>query len=135
MSSRVSGYTREVMQTPIDPLDIQKNKDMAAIGYVWILSVAVWAARRDSPFVRYHVRQGLALFFLSLLMPLIPVLGKPLLLLVLAGMLVGFVHAGRGEVRGVPIVEELVHGTLTFGVLRSYVRKAMDAIRRFFGRK
>jgi len=122
------------MQTPIDPEDIEKNKDMAAIGYVWILSLAVWVAKRQSPFVRFHVRQGLALFLLSILFSMIPLIGRPLVFLTVVGMIIGFIHAGRGEAKSVPIIGELVDGKLTWSIVKGYGMSTVRAVKKFFGR-
>ena len=76
--------------TPEQQGDIQKNKDVAAMSYLWILSVVVLYARRDSPFIRYHARQGVWLFVISIPLWLIPRVGHFLEFVILAGMILVF---------------------------------------------
>lgn len=95
-----------------DQRDIRMNKDVAAFSYVWIMSVLIYASRKDSKFIRYHSKQGVVLFIFSIIFGLIPLVGKYLLFLTVAGMLLGFVHAAQGEYADVPIAGELARGTM-----------------------
>lgn len=95
-----------------DQRDIRLNKDVAAFSYVWIMAVLIYVARKDSKFVRYHSKQGVVLFIFSIIFGLIPFVGKYLLFLAVAGMLLGFVHAAQGEYADVPIAGELAKGTM-----------------------
>lgn len=95
-----------------DQRDIRMNKDVAAFSYVWIMSVLIYASRKDSKFIRYHSKQGVVLFIFSIIFGLIPLVGKYLLFLTVAGMLLGFVHAAQGEYADVPIAGELAKGTI-----------------------
>ncbi len=90
---------------PISPADdIAKNKDLAALSYFWILSLVVYWAKRDSPFVRFHARQGVTLFILSLVFAFIPVVRQVLELLVLLACAAGFVNAAQGKQNDLPLV-------------------------------
>lgn len=89
------------------------NKDMAAFSYVWIMSVLLYAARRDSPFIRYHSKQAMVLFFLSIGFAIIPFIGQFLMLFAIAGMLYGFVTAAQGQYTDIPIVTQLAKGEMT----------------------
>lgn len=90
---------------PVDPAaDVLANKDIAALGYVWILSVFVFFARKDSPFVRFHARQGIVLFVLSLLVWAVPFIGRYLELLILALAVIGFLNAAQGLWRELPLI-------------------------------
>ena len=100
-----------------DQRDIRMNKDVAAFSYVWIMSVLIYASRKDSKFIRYHSKQGVVLFIFSIIFGLIPLVGKYLLFLTVAGMLLGFVHAAQGEYADVPIAGELAKGTMKPGDL------------------
>lgn len=109
--------------------DIRVNKDVAAFSYVWIMSVVIYFARKDSKFVQYHAKQGIVLFILSLLMPIIPILGKFLLLLVVGGMLLGFIHAAQGMYSDVPIAAEFAKGQLKVGdVIQSFSKLVQKGI-------
>ncbi len=57
------------------------------------------------------------LFIFSIIFGLIPLVGKYLLFLTVAGMLLGFVHAAQGEYADVPIAGELAKGTMKPGDL------------------
>ncbi len=93
---------------PVVPLtpeeDIAKNKDLAALSYLWILSLVVYWTRRDSPFAQFHARQGVTLFILSILFMLVPVVNKALALLVLIGCAFGFINAAQGKRTDLPLV-------------------------------
>lgn len=102
-----------VTRTPEQQEDIAKNKDVAAISYLWILSVVVLYARRDSPFIQYHAKQGAWLFLLSIPTWLIPGVGQYLEFIILAGMIIGFLNAAQGRYHDVPIIGALAKGTLT----------------------
>lgn len=116
--------------TPDKQADIEKNKDVAAMSYIWILSVVVLFARRDSPFAQYHARQGLWLFVISIPLWLIPGIGHLLELIVLAGMIIGFINAAQGREHDVPIVGQLAKGTLT---LRDIWKKLVAAVAHAWG--
>lgn len=111
-----------------DPHDVEENKDLAAFSYLWIMSVIVYFAKRKSPFIRFHARQAMVLFFLSILLFFIPVAGKFLEIIVLACMVFGFLNAAQGNWKDVPLVgpvsrgesglrdtwKDIVHGILKF---------------------
>lgn len=48
----------------LDP-DIEKNKTMAALSYVWILFLVPLLGKKHSKFCQFHAKQGLILFILS----------------------------------------------------------------------
>lgn len=89
-------------------IDIEKNKDVAAFSYVWVMSVIVYIARRDSAFVRFHARQAMILFVLSIPIWFIPYLGRYLELLILGEAVLGFMAAAQGEWKQLPLVGRFV---------------------------
>ncbi len=95
-----------------DPKDVAANKDLAALGYVWVLSLVVLFARRDSAFVQFHARQGAVLFGLSLVVWAMPFVGKLAELLVLALCAIGFLHAAQGQWKDLPIIGPLARGSI-----------------------
>jgi uncharacterized membrane protein len=111
--------------------DIRLNKDAAAFSYVWIMSVAIYASKRDSKFAQYHSKQGMILFVLSIIAAIIPWVGKYLLVVVVAGMLLGFINAAQGRYSDVPIVGDLSKGKLSvtelFRMIGTGLRKLYDA--------
>lgn len=97
---------------PPDPAkDVADNKDLAALSYVWIASVIVLFAKRESPFVQFHAKQGAVLFLLSLVVWAMPFVGTLAEVLVFALCIMGFLHAARGERRDVPIIGPLSRGS------------------------
>lgn len=120
--------------TPEQITDIQQNKDIAALSYLWLLSIVIQRNRRDSPFVQYHARQGIWLFLLSIPIWLVPGVGQYLSFFTLAGMIIGFINAVQGHYADVPFVGALARGTLTFGDIFSgitrVVRQWWSALRR-----
>ncbi len=97
---------------PVDQ-DIRDNKDIAALAYLWLLSAVLFFWKRNSPFVRFHAKQGMILFVLTLVLPIIPLIGKLLVLIPFAGMVTGFVNAAQGLRKDLPIVGPLASGEIT----------------------
>ncbi len=88
-----------------DEDDVKENKDIAALGYVWILSVLVFFSKRHSKFVAFHSKQGMVLFAISIVAWFIPFgIGKFIELLVLAGCAFGFIGAAQGEWKLLPLI-------------------------------
>lgn len=98
---------------PPDPAkDVAENKDLAALSYVWVASVIVLFAKRESPFVQFHAKQGAVLFLLSLVVWAMPFVGTLAEVLVFALCVMGFLHAARGERTDVPIIGPLSRGSM-----------------------
>ncbi len=118
-------------ETP-EQRDIRENKDIAAFSYLWIMSVIVYVLRRDSPFVRYHSKQAMILFLVSILVWLIPYAGRLLALVLFGGMVMGFMAAAQGERRDIPIVGRLSRGEITlrqaWKEIVSFVASAVRAV-------
>jgi uncharacterized membrane protein len=55
---------RKTTKTSLDP-DIEKNKTVAALAYVWILFLVPLLGKKHSKFCQFHAKQGLILFLLS----------------------------------------------------------------------
>ena len=96
---------------PVQPVseaqDIENNKDIAALSYIWILSVFVYFVKKDSSFVRFHARQAIVLFILSIPIWFIPVIGRFLELVILALAVFGFLAAAQGQRKELPLVGPL----------------------------
>ncbi len=86
-----------------------KNTTMAAVAYI-LFFVPLLTDAKDDPFVRYHVRQGLALFVAWALVSIVawipPILFvSPLLHLgMFALMVVGIIRASGGKEEPLPII-------------------------------
>ena len=96
----------EKMKTPAGGLS-SDSKLMAALSYLWILSIVMLLIKKGDDFVKFHARQGLILFIVSVILWFIPVLGWILNLLVLILVIVGFIKALSGEKWKIPIVGDL----------------------------
>lgn len=104
---------------------MEENKDLAAFSYVWIFSILVYFSKRQSKFVRFHAKQGMILFALSIGVWFIPLVGKFLELLVVFGMGWGFIHAAQGKWDEVPFVGPLARGKIS---LRPSVKKTVHGV-------
>ncbi len=101
--------TPEIVQsTPSD--DVEENKDIAALSYAWILSIVVFFTRRNSPFVRFHAKQGIVLFILSIAFWMVPFVGRMLELVVLAFCALGFINAAQGKWKDLPLIGAAARG-------------------------
>ncbi len=101
--------------------DIRANKDIAAFSYVWIMSVFIYFSRKDSKFIQYHSRQGIVLFLITIPLSFIPYIGRYLIFLAVAGMLLGFINAAGGQTRDVPLAGKLSRGELSISDLAHFI--------------
>ena len=53
-----------------DPKDVEANKYLAALSYVWVISIVMYFMKKDSSFVRFHAKQGIVLFLLEFISPI-----------------------------------------------------------------
>lgn len=96
--------------------DIEKNKLLAALSYLWILFILYWIV--DSPFVKFHAKQSMVIFigdlviwvvglFAGGLIPMWGIISWLLSLLLFALRLIGFINAITGKVSKLPIVGDI----------------------------
>ena len=94
-----------------------KNTGMAVVAYILFFIPLLTDAKKD-PFVKYHVKQGLALFLsciaiwiLGSIMAFLPIIGwffitiLDVLLLVL--FIIGIMNAIKGEEKPLPVIGKL----------------------------
>ena len=86
-------------------LDIELNKAVSALSYVWILFLIPLLLKRKSDFAQFHAKQGLVLFLLWFL-TLIPVLGFVLFLLLITISVISIIKTLNGEWFEIPLVYE-----------------------------
>ncbi|MFH0804893.1 MAG: hypothetical protein V1916_01715 [Patescibacteria group bacterium] len=79
---------------------------MAALSYVWILSVVMLIYKKNDEFVKFHAKQGLILFLISFV-GIVPFLGWFIWIIVVIAMIFGFIKALSGERWKVPLVGDL----------------------------
>jgi len=91
--------------------DIEENKVLAAIGYIWILFLIPLLAKKDSKFCQFHGKQGMILFIAWIVLVVVgwvPFLGwiifffGSIALIILS--LVGLIKALTGEYWELPIL-------------------------------
>ncbi len=99
-------------QNQFTPEDIKKNKDLAALSYLWLFSIVILFARKDSPFIKMHAKQGAVLFVLSILLWYFTITryGE---FLVLALMVWGFSEAIKGHPTRTPLIADIADGKIT----------------------
>lgn len=97
---------------PIDK-DIEENKVLAAIGYIWILFLIPLLAKKDSKFCQFHGKQGMILFIAWIVLVVfgwMPIIGwflAPILGLVLIVVsLIGIIKALTGKYWEIPFLGE-----------------------------
>lgn len=101
----------------IDKKDINDNKALAALSYVFILCFVPLLMARESKFAQYHAKQGLVLFIVeaiimvvSNILIFIPVLGWLAImiayLLVLVLSIMGILKALEGSFWEMPVLGE-----------------------------
>lgn len=97
-------------QTPATPNpadDVQKNKALAAISYIFIVSLIILLVKKDSPFAQFHAKQGFVLFIAFLICGFIPRIGGVLNVVVLVIAIIGIVSAAQGKWYKMPLVSQL----------------------------
>jgi len=107
----------EKSNEPVQPLsdDAKENKVLAIIAYLGILCLIPLLLKKDSPFAQFHGKQGLVLllaWIVASVVMIVPILGwlvgavAHLACLVL--MIVGIVHAVKGEAIELPWIGKYV---------------------------
>jgi len=94
-------------QTPASDLDVENNKIVAAIGYVWILCLVPLFLKRHSKFSQFHAKQGLLLFILEVfgwLIFWIPLIGWILLVYVSVMAILGIFSSLQGKYWEMPFL-------------------------------
>ncbi len=87
--------------------DVEENKVLAAISYLWIVSLIILLVKKESPFAKFHAKQGLILWIISIILWFIPYVGWILNLVILVFIIIGFVQAIGGKWWKVPGVGQL----------------------------
>ena len=97
-------------QAPSVPGTPSKNTTMAVIAYILFFVPLLTDAKKD-PFVKYHVKQGLALFVCALavslffqVLPFLFAIAWVLDILVIVLLVIGIMNASRGEQKPLPII-------------------------------
>lgn len=90
-------------------LDVEVNKGIAVLSYVWILCLVPLLGKRDSEFAQFHAKQGLVLFIIEIVASLFiwfPIFGQLLMLLLLIVAVMGIIKTLNGEWWKIPYIYE-----------------------------
>ncbi|MFA4954292.1 MAG: DUF4870 domain-containing protein [Patescibacteria group bacterium] len=90
-----------------DKKDIEENKVVAALSYVWILFLVPLLAKRDSKYAQEHAKQGLILFIVWIVGSLVfwfPLIGWALAIIVLVLNVLAFIKCLQGEFWEIPVI-------------------------------
>ena len=79
---------------------------MAALSYVWIISIVMMIVKKDDKFVVFHAKQGLILFIASFV-GVIPFIGWAIWIVVVIMDIIGFIKALSGEKYKIPVVGDI----------------------------
>jgi uncharacterized membrane protein len=82
------------------------NNLLAAVSYVWLLSIVMLVIKKDDAFIQFHAKQGVILLIGSAL-GFIPVFGWIAWAGAIIGMVVGFMNAWQGKKYEIPFVYTL----------------------------
>ena len=89
--------------------DIEENKHVAALSYVWVLVLVPLLMKRESEFAQFHAKQGLVLFIIEILATFviwIPLIGQLIALALLVVAVLGIIKALNGEWWKMPYIHE-----------------------------
>jgi len=95
------------MQPPTSNRDVDENKVLAAVSYVWILCLVPLFLKRNSKFVQHHAKQGLVLFIIEIIGWLIfwiPLIGWLLFVYVIIMAVMGIMNSMQGRMWEMPIL-------------------------------
>jgi len=88
---------------PNEDKDIEDNKFLSAIGYIWFLFLVPLFLKRDSKFAQFHAKQGLVIFIVELL-GFIPIIGWFLYIVAIVFVVLGIKAALEGKYWEMPIL-------------------------------
>lgn len=87
--------------------DMEDNRVLAAVGYVWILCLIPLFLKRNSQYAQFHAKQGLVLFIAEIvgwLVFWIPLIGWILYVYVIVMAVLGIMNALQGKYWEMPFL-------------------------------
>jgi uncharacterized membrane protein len=90
--------------------DVEENKVIAAVGYLWILCFIPLFLKKESKFAKFHGKQGLVLFIIDIIAAfflLIPVINVLLWIILVFASVLGIVMAILGKWYKLPVIGQL----------------------------
>ena len=102
---------KETTTPTADAKDVEENKAMAIIAYLWILFLVPLLTKKDSPFAQFHAKQGLVLFVFELIINIlwiIPIIGWIVAAVgqvaALIFLIMGIMNAVNGKMQELPLI-------------------------------
>lgn len=103
----------------VDPQDAEKNKIMGVLSYWTLLWVVPYLMARQSPFVKFHLNQGLAIWLmaigfsiittvLGMVSPTLAMVGSLLNLVTFVFMCLGSWKAWSGKMDPLPVIGGMI---------------------------
>ncbi len=89
--------------------DVEENKIIAAMSYLWILFLIPLLLKRKSKFAQFHAKQGMILFVIDVIASFlvwIPIIGQLLFIVLLIISIIGIIKAYSGEYWKGPFIYE-----------------------------
>ncbi|MDQ5981659.1 MAG: hypothetical protein QG570_409 [Patescibacteria group bacterium] len=97
----------EEQNQPTKTSSVSDDKLLAAVSYLWILSVVVYLLKKDNAYIAFHAKQGMVLMVIGLVLMIVPIIGWALNLVVFIAVVVGAVKAYTGEKYRLPLIADL----------------------------
>ncbi len=90
-----------------EPKDIEDNKGIAVLSYVWILFLVPLLSKKESKFAQANAKQGMVLFVAELICAIIPVVGWILGVVALVFAIIAIVNTLEGKYWKIPVLHDL----------------------------
>jgi uncharacterized membrane protein len=98
---------KETIKREVDKIPPTTDHNlMAALSYIWVLSLLMLLFKRNDPYISFHARQGLVLNAMCLVW-WIPLFGWIIFALSVTGMVLGFMNAWQGKEWKIPYIYQL----------------------------
>ena len=123
MANEIMDKAKELLNTPdttaeYDAADIEQNKVMALLSYIWILFLVPLFMAKESRFARFHANQGIVLAiagtalgiilgiaaFIPVVNIIVGILGGLVELAVLALAVLGIYNVWQGKAKELPLI-------------------------------
>jgi uncharacterized membrane protein len=100
---------KKTAQKTTKTADVEENRQVAALSYIWVLVLIPLLTKRDSEFAQFHAKQGLILFIIEILAGFVfwsPIVGQLIALGLLIVAIVGAVKSLNGNWWKIPYIYE-----------------------------
>jgi len=91
-----------------DQKDIDENKYVAALSYIWLLFLVPLLAKKESPFAQFHAKQGMVLCIASIILSFIPFFGWLANIALFVVVIIALIKTLSGQAWEIPLVKDAV---------------------------